>query len=64
MIIDLSANSKTVVPHFIFFYRRDELFKALKKVFYEETGVNLPIYGVVSNISTMFQPFLCSQITN
>jgi len=25
---------------------REEFFKALKKVFYEENGVNLPIYGV------------------
>ena len=28
--------------------RRDELFKALKRVYYEENGMNLPIYGVVS----------------
>lgn len=27
--------------------RRDEFFAALKKVFYDVTGENLPIYGVV-----------------
>lgn len=30
-------------------YRRDEFFKALKKVFHDEHGENLPIYGVVRN---------------
>ena len=28
--------------------RRDEFFQALKKVFYDLNGENLPIYGVVS----------------
>lgn len=31
----------------LIFYRRDEFFRALKKVFYDLNGDNLPIYGVV-----------------
>ena len=46
MTTDLFAKCK---PSFIFLPidRRDELFKALKTVFYLETGENLPVYGVV-----------------
>jgi len=33
---------------FTHWFRRDEFFAALKKVFYDVTGENLPIYGVVS----------------
>lgn len=52
MTIDLSANSKFIQS--LQLSRRDEFFNALKKVFYEETGQNLPIYGVVIN------PYFCS----
>ena len=44
--IDLSVNSKSFTSNGLM-CRREELFKALKKVYYEETGTNLPIYGVV-----------------
>lgn len=33
-----------------FYNRRDEFFQALKKVYFEMNGENLPIYGIVSNI--------------
>jgi len=51
MTIDLSAMSKQYefrqnnLSKII--YRRDEFFRALKKVYYDLNGDNLPIYGVV-----------------
>ena len=52
MIIDLYANSKllylrNLVNTHYDTYRREEFFSALKKIYHEEMGENLPIYGVV-----------------
>ena len=47
MIIDLFVSSKYLILKNNNCNRRDELFKALKKAYYDETGINLPIYGVV-----------------
>jgi hypothetical protein len=45
MITDSYVRSKNTVLNLC---RRDEFFAALKKVFYDVSGENLPIYGVVS----------------
>lgn len=48
-ITDSFAKSKnlTLVKRF---FRRDEFFQALKKVYYDQNSENLPIYGVVCHL--------------
>lgn len=35
-------------------YRRDDFFNALKKVFFDLNGENLPIYGVVRMLYLLY----------
>jgi hypothetical protein len=49
MITDLSVNSKCLnLVWELTFFRRDEFFAALKKLFFEMMNENLPIYGVAA----------------
>lgn len=64
MTTDLFARRKNIkkLITLISYYRRDEYFQALKKVFHEANGDNLPIYGVVSIRDIDLNFIACGQI--